>query len=151
MYSKTWINKFKMDFNGVNLRGVNLRGADLTEINFCWANLTRVDLSLADLSGADLIRADLREANLTRADLSGANLGWVNFTSTKFPETDKFLNCPWSICHIRSDFIRIGCEYHTVEEWNNFTDEEIDKMDPYKALEWWKFNKPIVMFIANQL
>lgn len=31
-------------------------------------------------------------------------------------------------------YIRIGCEIHTPEEWSNFTDAEIDKMDK-NALE----------------
>jgi hypothetical protein len=29
----------------------------------------------------------------------------------------------------------IGCEQHTIDEWMNFSDEEIDNMDP-SALRW---------------
>lgn len=31
----------------------------------------------------------------------------------------------------------IGCKSYLIEEWRNFTDEEISKMDE-DALTWWK-------------
>jgi hypothetical protein len=37
----------------------------------------------------------------------------------------------------------IGCEQHSIDEWMNFSDEEIDKMDT-GALHWWKGGKPCI-------
>jgi hypothetical protein len=38
----------------------------------------------------------------------------------------------------------------TVDEWIEFSDEEISKMDS-KALAWWKIWKPILLSIADTL
>jgi hypothetical protein len=34
------------------------------------------------------------------------------------------------------DTLQIGCKTYTIDEWRNFTDEEISKMDE-GALDWW--------------
>jgi len=135
----------KVDLRGANLRGADLRGADLWRANLVKADLRGADFRGANLHGAKLRNADLREAKLQEADLWNADL-W----NALLPNTDRFLNNPYGVCHIRENSIRIGCEYHSVEAWKGFTDEEINKMDP-GALEWWKGNKEIVMFIAENL
>ena len=33
--------------------------------------------------------------------------------------------------------LAIGCQQYTINEWHNFTDDEISDMD-YNALVWWK-------------
>ena len=103
--------------NKANLRGANLRGADLR-----WANLSEADLSGADLRGADLRGAEL-------------------------PNTDCVLMCNTWPAYIQHDHIRIGCQYHTTEVWEKFTDEEISRMNP-KALEWWRRWKKGIMGLA---
>jgi hypothetical protein len=40
--------------------------------------------------------------------------------------------------------IKIGCEVHNAEEWEQFDDETISKMDS-GALEWWKTYKPVIL------
>ena len=50
---------------------------------------------------------------------------------------------------ITPNFIRIGCEFHTKEEWWNFTDREIEAMDGVKAVLFWKKWKPILKAICN--
>jgi hypothetical protein len=42
-------------------------------------------------------------------------------------------------------YIQIGCKKYTPEEWAAFTDEEIDKMDFYHALYFWKQYKHIIL------
>jgi hypothetical protein len=133
------------DLQYANLRGANLRGADLREADLCGANLREADLYMADLRGANLGVADLCKANLC-----DANLGWADIRLTKMPDTDKFLNSPYSICHIRHNTVRIGCEYHTVEEWLSFSDEQINEMHS-TALEWWICNKEIIFYIVKSL
>ena len=135
----------KAKLQKAKLQKADLRGADLWRANLVKADLRGADFRGANLHGAKLRNADLREAKLQEADLWNADL-W----NALLPNTDRFLNNPYGVCHIRENSIRIGCEYHSVEAWKGFTDEEINKMDP-GALEWWKGNKEIVMFIAENL
>jgi len=44
--------------------------------------------------------------------------------------------------------IQIGCKRYSIEQWTNFTDEEIAMMD-IRALNWWKKWKDIVLSIAK--
>jgi hypothetical protein len=155
-----WANLSRANLSEANLRWANLSRANLSEANLRWANLSRADLRWANLSRADLRWANLSEANLSRANLSEANLRWANLSRADLrwanlsradlPNTDRVIHCPWSICHIRADMIRIGCEYHSVAEWAGFSDDAIAAMDK-RALEWWRENKEIVLSIAAQL
>ena len=84
-------------------------------------------------------RANLRGAYLSGACLHGACL----------PNTDKIMLSPFGWCHVQRDNIRIGCQYHTTEEWRNFSDEEIADMDSRRALDWWQTHKEIVLALAE--
>ena len=94
---------------------------------------SRANLSCADLSRADLSRANLSGANLCRADLSGEILD-------KTPL--QILGTTWEILLTEKN-IKIGCQFHSAEEWFSFDDYTIAKMDD-KALDWWKIWKPIL-------
>jgi len=85
-------------------------------------------------------QANLQEANLRGTDLRGAYL----------PDTDIFLNSPWDICHIRADSIRIGCKYHSVEEWYSFSKNEIAAMGE-EAEVFYRAKKNIILAIIEQL
>ena len=108
----------------------------------------RANLSDADLSHADLRNADLRYADLRNADLRYANLRSADLRSANLSDTESILLSPFVWCHVQRDNIRIGCQYHTTEEWRNFTDDEITEMESH-ALDWWKRNKPVVMAMAE--
>jgi hypothetical protein len=41
----------------------------------------------------------------------------------------------WSITYTDTH-LQIGCQNHTIDEWKQFTDEQISVMDD-EALEWW--------------
>lgn len=105
------------------------------------ADLSGANLRWADLSGADLSGADLREADLRGADLRGAGLRDTNIKV--------FHGGGW-IAFIDPEFIRIGCKFFTVSEWDGFSDEIIDKM-AIGALKYWKENKEIIMSISKKL
>ncbi len=49
----------------------------------------------------------------------------------------------YSITILVSIKIHIGCQNHTIEQWENFTDKEIARMDT-GALEWWKEWKEVI-------
>ena len=42
----------------------------------------------------------------------------------------------------------IGCQQHTIEEWKNFDDEVISKMDS-NALEWWSRYKTVLFSLID--
>ena len=122
-----------------DLRGANLRGADLRGANLRGADLRGADLCDADLCGADLYGADLYGADLRGADLRGLN---GNLRHIKSIQTETYY------ITYTSKVIQIGCQRHTIEEWKNFDDEKIKRMDS-KALNWWNKWKPILMQIIE--
>ena len=105
------------------------------------ANLSGANLSGANLRGANLRYANLRGANLRGADLSDANLFGSNLII--------YQSGLWT-AYIHEDMIRICCQYHSVESWESFTDEEISNMHD-DALRYWKANKEIILSIARSL
>ena len=123
---------------GANLRWANLRGANLQGANLRWANLQGANLQGANLRGANLREADLRGADLRGADLRGANLP---------TDVIRIDGMRWDVT-ILYGYMRIGCQYHHVDDWDKFTDDEISKMDS-KALEFWQANKQKLITIAN--
>ena len=108
-----WLNN---EYGGVR---VDLRGA-----NLCGANLR----------GANLCGANLRGANLRETDLRGA-VG--NMRHIKSLQAEKY-----TIAYTAT-ILQIGCKRHTIEEWQEFDDKTISKMDT-GALEWWNKWKEIV-------
>ena len=152
------------DLDGANLRGANLHGANLHGANLRGADLDGADLYGADLDGANLFGADLRGANLRGADLDGANLDGAdlrgadlrganlrdanlrdaNLDGEKLVKTPLQLNnLKWFVL-ISDKYLRIGCQRFTIEEWRNFDDAAIVKMD-FAALKFWrKWKAPII-------
>jgi hypothetical protein len=51
---------------------------------------------------------------------------------------------------IDNTYIHIGCKKHAIDEWANFTDEEIDDMDE-EALGFWKEHKELIMSEAEKV
>ena len=120
-----------------NLRGANLRGADLSGANLRGANLHGADLDCADLSGANLYFADLRGANLYCANLDCANLRGADLDGEKLTKSPLVITGLRYWCLISDGYMRLGCKRFTHEEWAEFSDDEIEKMDSC-ALEFWK-------------
>ena len=122
-----------------NLRGANLYGADLRGADFRGANISGADLRGADFRGANLYGADLRGANLRDANLRGANLDGEKLVKTPL----QLNNLKWFVL-ISDKYLRIGCQRFTIEEWRNFDDAAIVKMD-FAALKFWrKWKAPII-------
>ena len=124
----------------------DLIGADLS----C-ADLSNSDLSNTDLRCADLRCADLRYADLRCAELRGANLRYAILRDADLRGTDLlvFQAKLWT-AYIQKDVITIGCKRHTVKEWMEFTDEEINSMDS-DALNYWKQYKTAIFSIHATL
>ncbi|EIS5983355.1 pentapeptide repeat-containing protein [Salmonella enterica] len=111
-----------------NLRDADLRGANLCDANLCGADLRGADLRDANLRGADLRGADLRGANLCDANLCGADLPDLTFV---------ILGEKYFISITNGEYVRAGCQNHTVEEWRKYSKQEITEMDGRKALKFY--------------
>ncbi|EIK2319942.1 pentapeptide repeat-containing protein [Salmonella enterica] len=131
------------DLRGANLCGADLRGADLRGADLCDANLCDADLYGADLYGANLRGADLCDANLCGADLCGANLRGADLYGADLYGADLpdltfvILGEKYFISITNGEYVRAGCQNHTVEEWRKYSKQEITEMDGRKALKFY--------------
>ncbi|MLJ84069.1 pentapeptide repeat-containing protein [Salmonella enterica subsp. enterica] len=121
------------DLCGADLRDADLRGANLLDANLLDANLRGADLRDADLCGADLRDADLRGADLRDADLRGADLRDADLPDLTFV----ILGEKYFISITNGEYVRAGCQNHTVEEWRKYSKHEIAEMDGRKALKFY--------------
>ncbi|EJQ3445136.1 pentapeptide repeat-containing protein [Salmonella enterica] len=123
---------------GANLCDANLCGANLCDANLCDANLRDANLRGADLRGADLRGANLCGADLRGADLRGANLCDANLCGADLPDlTFVILGEKYFISITNGEYVRAGCQNHTVEEWRKYSKQEITEMDGRKALKFY--------------
>ncbi|ELL2328014.1 pentapeptide repeat-containing protein [Salmonella enterica] len=136
-----------------NLRGADLRGANLCDANLCGANLCDANLCGANLCGANLCGANLCDANLCDtnlcdanlcdtnlrgADLYGADLRDANLCGADLPDlTFVILGEKYFISITNGEYVRAGCQNHTVEEWRKYSKQEITEMDGRKALKFY--------------
>ncbi|EGA6273780.1 pentapeptide repeat-containing protein [Salmonella enterica subsp. enterica serovar Mbandaka] len=149
------------DLRGANLRGANLRDADLRDANLCGADLRDADLRDANLCGADLRGADLRGANLCGADLRGADLRGANLCGADLRGADLrgadlpdltfvILGEKYFISITNGEYVRAGCQNHTVEEWRKYSKQEIAEMDGRKALKFYPRLLDIIDFYIGK-
>ncbi|HGP1935185.1 TPA: pentapeptide repeat-containing protein, partial [Salmonella enterica] len=139
------------DLRGADLSGADLSGADLRGADLCDANLSGADLSGADLRGADLRGADLCDANLSGADLSGADLRGADLRGADLPDlTFVILGEKYFISITNGEYVRAGCQNHTVEEWRKYSKQEIAEMDGRKALKFYPRLLDIIDFYIGK-
>ncbi|HHI9633167.1 TPA: pentapeptide repeat-containing protein [Salmonella enterica subsp. enterica serovar Infantis] len=149
------------DLRGANLRDADLRGADLRGANLCGANLCGADLRGANLRGANLrganlcganlCGADLRGADLRGADLCGADLRGANLCGADLPDlTFVILGEKYFISITNGEYVRAGCQNHTVEEWRKYSKQEIAEMDGRKALKFYPRLLDIIDFYIGK-
>ncbi|EIL0862327.1 pentapeptide repeat-containing protein, partial [Salmonella enterica] len=101
--------------------------------NLCDANLCDTNLRDTNLRGANLCGSDLRGANLCGSDLRGANLCDANLPDLTFV----ILGEKYFISITNGEYVRAGCQNHTVEEWRKYSKQEITEMDGRKALKFY--------------
>ena len=102
----------------------------------------------ANLYGANLYGAKLDGANLDGANLRSANLYDANLDGEKLTKTPLQLNnLKWFVL-ISDKYLRIGCQRFTIEEWKNFDDETIVKMD-FAALKFWRKWKASIIALCD--
>ncbi|EKR2076433.1 TPA_asm: pentapeptide repeat-containing protein [Salmonella enterica subsp. salamae] len=134
------------DLYGADLYGANLYGADLYGADLYGANLYGADLRGANLYGADLRGADLRGADLRGADLRGADLRGADLPDLTFV----ILGEKYFISITNGEYVRAGCQNHTVEEWRKYSKQEIAEMDGRKALKFYPRLLDIIDFYIGK-
>ena len=132
---------------GANLVGANLREANLVGANLVGANLEEANLREANLRGANLEKANLRGANLVGANLEEANLRGASLWNVAGNNKEiKNINvCSEYTIAYTFMSLQIGCENHLISEWEDFTEEQIHKMDGDTATHFWKDNKEFIL------
>ncbi|EJY4676735.1 pentapeptide repeat-containing protein [Salmonella enterica] len=139
------------DLFGANLLGANLCGANLRGANLCDADLRGADLRDADLFGADLLGANLCGANLRGANLRGADLRGADLRDADLPDlTFVILGEKYFISITNGEYVRAGCQNHTVEEWRKYSKQEIAEMDGRKALKFYPRLLDIIDFYIGK-
>ncbi len=149
------------NLRGANLRGANLRDANLRDANLCGANLRGANLRDANLRdanlrdanlcGANLCGANLRGANLRGANLCGADLRGADLRGADLPDlTFVILGEKYFISITNGEYVRAGCQNHTVEEWRKYSKQEIAEMDGRKALKFYPRLLDIIDFYIGK-
>ncbi|HFZ8781566.1 TPA: pentapeptide repeat-containing protein [Salmonella enterica subsp. enterica serovar Mbandaka] len=153
---KVWITSMRESGSRADLRDANLRGANLCGANLRDADLRDADLRGADLCGADLLGANLCGANLCGADLCGADLRdadlrGANLCGADLPDlTFVILGEKYFISITNGEYVRAGCQNHTVEEWRKYSKQEIAEMDGRKALKFYPRLLDIIDFYIGK-
>ncbi|EEN5177701.1 pentapeptide repeat-containing protein [Salmonella enterica subsp. enterica serovar Typhimurium] len=143
---KVWITSMResgsrANLYGADLYGANLRGADLRDADLCGADLYGANLRGANLYGANLYGANLCGANLYGADLRDADLPDLTFV---------ILGEKYFISITNGEYVRAGCQNHTVEEWRKYSKQEIAEMDGRKALKFYPRLLDIIDFYIGK-
>ncbi|EEJ6900740.1 TPA: pentapeptide repeat-containing protein [Salmonella enterica] len=134
------------DLYGADLRGASLYGASLRDADLRGASLRDADLRDADLYGADLRGASLRGASLRDADLRGANLCDADLPDLTFV----ILGEKYFISITNGEYVRAGCQNHTVEEWRKYSKQKIAEMGGRKALKFYPRLLDIIDFYIGK-
>lgn len=144
-------NLIRADLSYLDLKYLKFRNADLR-----YADLRNSDLSYSDLRNVKFRYSDLRNTKLICSDLRDSDLRNANLINSDLSNTDLIdaglivLYLPYWTVYVHRETIRIGCRHHSHEEWKNFTDEEISKMDK-NALVFWKQYKALIFEAVKAL
>lgn len=96
-------------------------------------------------------RAYLRDAYLRDADLCGADLRGANLCDAYLPDlTFVILGEKYFISITNGEYVRAGCQNHTVEEWRKYSKQEIAEMDGRKALKFYPRLLDIIDFYIGK-
>ena len=115
----------------------------------CEENSLKITLEMAINASADLISADLSSADLSSADLRYADLSSADLLGEKITQLPlQFYGLVWDVL-VTDGFMTIGCQRHTHEQWQNFTDDEIRAMDTGARLFWKSWKEPLLLICKN--
>ena len=91
--------------------------------------------------GEEGTKANLRYADLRGADLRGANLPDLTFI---------IMGEKYFISITNGEYVRAGCQNHTIEEWRKYSKRDIAEMDGRKALKFYPRLLDIIDFYIGK-
>jgi hypothetical protein len=114
--------------------------------------LTLVDFIACRLYNCDLSTAVFKDVNMNTVELSNCNMAGVDLTGIHFYQPQSVNdwlktidNLPaWRVCYT-DKHLTIGCQRHTIAEWQSFSYEQIHLMSARYAIEWWAKYKDTIM------
>ncbi|MDI7650296.1 pentapeptide repeat-containing protein [Cronobacter sakazakii] len=121
-----------------------MNSAELSKIldeHKVWVTSFGENGSKANLYGANLYGANLRGANLSGANLSDANLPDLTYV---------IIGEKYFISITNGEYVRVGCQNHTAEEWRKYSKHEIAEMDGRKALKFYPRLLDIIDFYLGK-
>ena len=135
--------------------GLAVKWAIKSRADLARAYLAGAYLAGANLAGADLARADLARANLAGANLAGADLARANLAGAKWTNGAAITRAPIQVfgldypITIVDGHMQIGCELHTLAEWEAFENERIARMDGARARRFWGAHRATLLALAR--
>jgi uncharacterized protein YjbI with pentapeptide repeats len=140
----------KTNLTGSSIANATFIGVSLTDCNLSDASLNRTNFTNALLYGSNLDNTTLWRTKFTGAKLDGVSLEGASLCNCIGDGTviRTLYIAPWRI-NVYNDIMAIGCEQHTIEQWYNFTDIQIDIMNK-NALQWWYTNKDTIKTWINK-
>lgn len=156
---------------GVKLMGANLEGAKLVNVNMNGATLNHARCIRANLSGATLCGVtaidvnftrvnaefvDFRDSDFTDSSFFGANLRATDFRNTTHvratwpKKTNLIYGERYFIMVSNGDWVRAGCQSYSAEDWRQFSEKDIHKMDIVYALKYYPRLLDIIDFYCGK-
>ena len=126
-------------FNATDLTNCSFK--KLTLIDFIACRLYNCDLSTAVFKDVKMSIVELLDCNMTGVDLTGIHFYRTQVDNDWLKIIDDLRH--WLVCYT-DKHLTIGCQRHTIAEWQAFDDWYIDSMDE-RALAWWINNKDTIM------
>ena len=109
-----------------------------------------IDDGIVIWRGGDFRGGDFRGGDFRGGDFLGGNFLGGNFWGEKITSAPlSIFGLRWPIT-IGGTQMHIGCERHKLDEWTEFDDATITKMDR-GALKFWRTHKDILLALAKAL
>ena len=102
------------------------------------------------MRGAYLRTANLRDAYLRTANLNGANLRDAYLARTILPNSTFIIFGEKYFISIFSNCVRAGCQCHSVNEWRQFSKQDIFDMDGEDSLKFYPRLLDIIDFYCGK-
>jgi hypothetical protein len=120
------------DYSGLQLAANNFCEQDLRSSKFRFARLAFAKFRYASLNNSDFTGSNLQYADFTGATLKDCKLqdAIINYAIGNMREIRSMQLESWQIT-FTEHVLAIGCRQYSWEEWNQFSDGELELMDEY--------------------
>lgn len=146
----------RLNFRGTNLSGAIFKNCYMQFVDLSDANLSYADFSNADLLGANLNNANLRYVNFHCANLNGvelrfSNLEGANLYRAILPDSTFVITGEkYFISIVNGNCVRACHESYLVDEWRNFSKEDLLTLDRQSAVDFYPRLLDIIDFYCGK-